>query len=148
MSVWNRNGFSVAELLVVIAVIGILALLALPWWLTSLPAQVVRAGAREVQSGLHQARLFAITTRQSICVQAVPGGFRFLQGGCAGAAWTGLGTDGAGTFRPSNNVALAGPNSVFTPFGTASQTGVLTVTGPSGNQLTVTVWPSGRVSIP
>lgn len=146
----DQQGFSVAELLVVIAVIAILASMAIPSWLTYVPAATVSAAARQVQSGLIQARMLAISTRQNICVQVVPGGYRFLQGNCAGAPWMGPNTDGAGTFRPStaNAIALAGLSPIFTPFGTASQAAVLTVTGPQAQTLTVTVWPSGRVTIP
>ena len=148
MIVRDRKGFSVAELLVVVATIAILASAALPWWLTYLPAATVTAVAREIQGNLNLARQLALSTRQNICVQVVPGGYRFLQGGCGGAVWTGLNTDGSGTFRPSSTVALAGGSPVFTPFGNASQTAILTVTTPSGRTLTVTVLPSGRVTIP
>ncbi len=154
MSLRNRNGFSAAELIVVMAVVAILAAIAIPW-LTYVPAATVNAAARQVQSGLNQAKLLALTTRQNICVQLVPGGYRFLVGGAGagcvvgGAPWTGADTDGAGTFRPwsANAITLAGPSPIFTPFGTATQTGVYTITGQGGTG-TVTVLPSGRVTIP
>ncbi len=141
------------ELLVVAAVIGILALIVIPWWITYVPAATVTAAARQVQSGLNQARMLAISTRQSICVQVVPGGYQFRQGNCAAllpATTQPLGADATGTFRPftSNNIALAGPSPVFTQFGTASQAAVLTVTGPQARTMTVTVQLSGRVTIP
>jgi hypothetical protein len=43
---------------------------------------------------------------------------------------------------------LAGGAAIFTPFGTASQTTVITVSVVGGNSTTVTVQPSGRVTIP
>ena len=139
------------ELLVVIAVIGIMALIAIPWWLTYLPTATVNAAAREVQGGLNQARLLAITTRQNICVQVLPNGFRLRQNGCAGALWFGADTDPTGLFRPSNalgnTVTLAGAGPTFTQFGTANQVVIIRVTG-RGRTQTVTVQLTGRVTIP
>lgn len=151
--VWDRNGFSVAELLVVVAVVAILALIVIPLWVTYLPAATLSGAARQVQAGLNQARLLAISTRQNICVQLVPGGYQFRQNTCAGPVVlppTALGADSTGTFRPatSNTFTLAGPSAIFTPFATASQTAVLTITGPQARTLTVTVLPSGQVTIP
>lgn len=151
MRIRDQRGFSMAELLVVIAVIGILASIAIPSWISHLSATTLTGAARQVQGGLNQARMLALTTRQNICVRVVPpAGYQFLQGGCAGAAWTGPGTDALGTFRPwaSNPVTLAGADAIFTQFGTVNQTTVLTITGPQAQTLTVTVGPSGRVTIP
>ena len=153
LSVRDRRGFSMVELLVVAAVIGILALIVIPWWITYVPAATLNGAARQVQSGLNQARLLAISTRQNIRVQVVPGGYQFQQGNSVPLPWqpwTGLDTDGTGTFRPftSNNIALAGPSAVFTPFGTANPGAVLTVTGPQGRTITVRVLPSGQVTSP
>ncbi len=147
MSVPDQRGFSIAELLVVVAIIAITALIATPLWLTYLGSATVTGAAREIQSGLFQARQLALSTRQNICVQVVPGGVQFRQGGCAGAVWTGVG-NGSGTLRPSSDVGLVGGSPIFTPFGNASQTAILTVIAPSGTTQTVTVLPSGRVTIP
>jgi prepilin-type N-terminal cleavage/methylation domain-containing protein len=141
-------GFSLSEMLVSISVLGVLATVALPTAWTLFPAATTRGGAREVQALLNQARMVAIQTRQNICVQAVPGGMQLLQGNCAGAAWIGLDSNGAGVISLSNDVSLSGASPTFTPFGTASTTGVLTVTHSSGTSLTVTVQPSGQVTIP
>lgn len=156
MSARDQRGFSAAELLVVIAVIGIMALIAIPTWLAYGPAATVTGAAREIQAGLNLARQLAITSRQNVCVQILPPrGYQFLVGvtpACAGGApWTGANTDGAGVFRLGNqNVAIVAPplNPVFGPFGTAAQVAVFTVTGPQARQITVTVLPSGRVTIP
>ena len=152
----DQAGFSMAELLVVIAVIGIMALIVIPTWLAYGPAATITGAAREIQAGLYQARQLAISTRQNVCVQVVPPrGYQIRVGvaaGCAGgAAWIGTTTDGAGVVWLANqSVTIAAPplNPVFTPFGTAAQVAVFTVTGPQARQQTVTVLPSGRVSIP
>ena len=141
-------GFSLSEMLVSISVLGVLATVALPTAWTLFPAATTRGGAREIQAALNQARMVAIQTRQNICVQTVPGGMQLLQGSCAGAAWIGLDTNSAGVIAVSNDVSLSGDSPIFTPFGTASTTGVLMVTHASGVSLTVTVQPSGQVTIP
>lgn len=146
---WNPRGFSAVELLATLAVIAILATLAVPWLLTSLTAFTVSHGAREMRAALNQARTLAITTRQNICVQAAAGGYQFRQGSCGGPAWIGQDTNATGVFKPSSNIVVTGPAPIFTPFGTASQTGSLSVTGyAGGTSTTVTVWPTGRVTIP
>jgi len=147
----NRGGtagFSLSELLVGVSVLGVLATVALPTAWTLLPAATARGGAREIQGVLNQARMLAIQTRQNVCVRPVTGGFRLLQGTCAGAAWIGQGTNGSGVVALSNDVALSGASPVFTPFGTASTSGALTVYQAGGRALTVTVQPSGQVTIP
>ena len=130
------------------SVLGALATVAVPTAWTLLPAATARGGAREIQDVLNQARMLAIQTRQNICVQPVTGGLQLLQGTCAGTAWIGQGTSGSGVVSLSNNVALSGASPVFTPFGTASTSGALTVYHAGGSSLTVTVQPSGQVTIP
>ncbi|MFQ5945833.1 MAG: Tfp pilus assembly protein FimT/FimU [Anaerolineae bacterium] len=134
----------------VVGIIAIISVFALPSFLTYLQAATVKSSAAELHSGLNRAKQLAVTTRQTICVQVVANQYRFLQGGCAGTAWIGRGTDATGAFRLPHNVTITngGTSPVFTQFGTASQTGTLTVTGPGGNTLTVTVIPSGRITIP
>lgn len=130
------------------SVLGVLATVALPTAWTLLPSATARGGAREIQAVLNQARMVAIQTRQNICVRSVTGGFRLLQGTCAGAAWIGQDMNETGMIALSNDVVWSGASPVFTAFGTASTTGVLTVHHASGSTLTVTVQPSGQVTIP
>lgn len=141
-------GFSLSELVVCLSILGAMATVALPTAWTYLPAAAASGGAREIRAILSQARMVAINTRQNICVQTVTGGFQLLQGTCAGAAWVGPDTNSAGVIALSNNVSFSGPAPVFTAFGTASTSGVVTVFYGSGNSLTVTVQPSGQVTIP
>jgi prepilin-type N-terminal cleavage/methylation domain-containing protein len=145
---FGSTGFSISELLVAMSVLGAMATIALPTAWTYLPAAAASGGAREIRAILSQARMVAITTRQSICVRTVAGGFQLLQGTCAGAAWIGPDTSATGVIPLSNDVTFSGPAPVFTAFGTASTSGVVTVSHGSGTSLTVTVQPSGQVTIP
>lgn len=144
----SQQGYTLAELLVVIAVIGIMAFVAVPWMLSYVPGATVNYAAREVQSSLNRAKLLAVTERRSICVEAFGGGYRFRRDSCGGAVFTGPGTDGAGVFRLANNITVSAAGSpIFTQFGVANQTGIFTVTG-TGITQTISVLPSGRVTIP
>jgi prepilin-type N-terminal cleavage/methylation domain-containing protein len=143
----GRAGFSLPELLVTCSIIAIMAGLTVPWIATASRAYKISRGAREIQAALNQARSLAITTRQNICFQSVSGGYRYRQGTCGGTAWVGLDTSSNGTFTPSSGATLSGGSPIFTPFGTASTTAVITVSA-SGKSTTVTVLPSGRVTIP
>jgi len=145
---FGSTGFSISELLVCISVLGAMATIALPTAWTYLPAAAASGGAREIRAILSQARMVAITTRQNICVRTVAGGFQLLQGTCAGAAWIGPDTSSTGVIALSNDVTFSGPAPVFTAFGTASTSGVVTVSHGAGTSLTVTVQPSGQVTIP
>jgi len=148
----DRGGWSLLELLVVVAIIGIMAAIAIPFFASYWRSAAVRAGAQEMRTALMQAKQLAITRRQNICVQPVGGpspGYQF-QLNCAGAPIVIPGTDGTGTFHLQNNVTvavLAGPP-VFTPLGAATPAGQFRVTGPAGNFLTITVSGAGRITTP
>jgi prepilin-type N-terminal cleavage/methylation domain-containing protein len=144
------EGFTLVELILTAGVIAIMATLAVPFILTASRSLTVSRGAREIQAALLQGRAVAIATRQNICFQPVAGGYAYRKVTCAGTPWTGPNTDAAGVFRPADNVTLAnaGGPATFSPFGTASATTVITVSVTGGNNTTVTVQPSGRVTIP
>ena len=56
----DDRGWSLAELLVVIAVIAILTALAIPLFITYLQSSTVRAGAQEMRTALNQAKQLEI----------------------------------------------------------------------------------------
>ena len=151
----SEDGYTLAELLVVVAIIGIMALLAVPFLTTYIPSASVNYAAREVQGGLNRAKLLAVSTRCSIRVQIVAGGYQFVKGNtggtCDGTIWTGPGTDGAGTFQMGAGLTLAqnsGQSPIFNQFGAAPQTGSFKVTASGGPQQTISVNAAGGVSIP
>lgn len=152
----DDRGWSLVELLVVIAVIAILSAVAIPLFMTYLRSSNVSAGAQEMRTAMNRAKQLAITQRQPICVQPFGGnGYQFRQNTCLGAlvpAATAPGADATGTFRLANDVTVtvsAGNVApVFTPLGGATPAGQLRVTGRAGNFLTVTVSGTGRITTP
>jgi prepilin-type N-terminal cleavage/methylation domain-containing protein len=150
----NNRGFSITELVVAMAVLGILASMALPQLLSYLTVATSNAGRDEMRVALGRAKQLAITNRQNICVAVTvgfPPTYQFQQGNCGGPAWVGSGTNAAGNFTLASAVTVVngGANPIFTPLGTAAQAGTLSVTPHSGGYpQTVTVTTAGRITVP
>src|SRR2546425_10019043 len=106
----SEHGYSMAELLVVLAFIAIMAFIAVPFLLTYIPRATVNYAARELQSGLNRAKFMAVTTRQPVCVQPVTAGHQFFQNTtCTGTPWSGAGTDPNGAFTLANHITAGLP---------------------------------------
>lgn len=147
----NARGFTLIELIVVMAMIGILAVLAAPTLISYWQASSLQAGARELASAVNLGRQLAISRNTTVCVEVTGTNIRLRTGGCGGTIWTGSGTDGAGVIRisdPGNLNITTTANVVFTNLGAASTAGTYTVTNPVNNQTrTVVVSGSGRVTV-
>jgi prepilin-type N-terminal cleavage/methylation domain-containing protein len=143
-------GFSLIELLVVLAVIAIVSAVGAPLFLSYLRSATLTAGAQELASVVNRGRQVAITQNTTVCVVRNANRVRFLTGGCGGVVWTGPGTDNNGFFSLANNVNVtnATANVVFNQLGAATTTGTYTVQHPtSGATMTVSVAFSGRVTV-
>lgn len=142
-----QSGFSIAELTVVVAIIGILATLATPLFLTYLQTATVRAAAQDIQAFLNQGRQLAIKTNQNVCVHITATAMHYHLGSCAGAAWIGPGTDTTGNINAPDGITLTNTaNPVFTNLGAAAPAATYTVAHGS-DTLSVIVSASGRVTI-
>lgn len=144
-------GFTLAELVMVIAVIGILAVMAVPAFLSYYRAAGLKSGAQQVVILINQARELAIKENGNVCV-TLPSAtqMRYRLGTCAGGAWVGVGTDATGNINlPPGVTASANANPIFNYVGSALPAATYTLTYPqTAAPLTVSVAASGRVTIP
>lgn len=149
----NARGFSMLELLVIVAVTGLLAALGYPSVATYLQAASLRAGAQELATVINGARQLAITRNTNVCVVLSGNNALYRIGAvnpCAGTAYVGTGTQSDGSMALSNQIQItaASANVVFSPLGAAAPAGTYTVHNPtSGADLSVVVTASGRVTI-
>lgn len=148
----NEWGLSLTELMVVTAIFGVFAVVALPSFLSYWRASTLTAGAQELQALLNGGRQLAIRRNTTVCVEQGGMKVRYRVGGCTGTVWTGAGTDADGWFTMANGVEVTQTTAdvVFNHVGAANPAGTYTVRNPvePGRTLTVTVAASGRISIP
>jgi type II secretion system protein H len=160
----RANGFSLAELLVVLGLIGLVAVVIIPYALTYWQTSKLRAGARELVTILNQARQMAVANNRYTCVKRVESQVQIFQteagsvtptSPCTASSpwegpWTGPGTDASGNFGLADGVEVSAATAdvVFTYLGTASTTGTFTVRNPTnGATLSVSVAASGRATV-
>jgi Tfp pilus assembly protein FimT len=143
-----------AELLVVVAVVGVLAAVGTPHVLAYLQAAKARAGAQELATLISGARQLAIARNTNVCVtlQGTSAVYRTnVSAACAGGTlFVGTMTKSDGTIPLSNDMAITGTtaNVVFSPLGAALVAGTYTVHNPQGaNDRQVVVSASGRIRI-
>jgi type IV fimbrial biogenesis protein FimT len=146
----DRRGFTATELLVVIAVIGIIAAVGVPAFVSYLRAATLKGGAQELATILNQGRSLAIAQNTTVCVNQSASKVQFLTGGCSGTVWKGPGTDGNGWFTLQNTMTVSATtaNVVFNYLGAANTAATYTVRNPLNQAtLSVNVALSGRVTI-
>src|SRR6266581_4137335 len=125
----GHGGFSLAELTIVIAVMGTVCVLSLPFFLSYYQSAQVRAAATDVAAQLNLGRQMAIQRNQSVCVSIGISAPQYRQGTCAGTVLLG-----------------ATANPIFSNLGAAAPAATITVTHGS-RSLKVTVSASGRVTV-
>lgn len=147
----NQSGFSLGELLVIVAIIGIVSVLATPAFISYSQAARLKGGAQELATILNQARQVAITRNTTACMKRSGEKVGFVIGSCVGTNWKGPGTDSGGWFTLTEDVqvsAAPAADVVFTHLGTASTAGTYTVRNPATNRtMSVIVALSGRITI-
>lgn len=142
------------ELMIALAVMGIVAVLGYPYVSSYLEAARLRAGAEELITVINGARQLAIARNTNVCVTLTGNAATYRTGvaaGCVGGAlYVGTGTAADGTMTLQNTVQItaATANVTFSSLGAATTAGTYTVHDPtSGNDLSVVVSAAGRVRI-
>ena len=152
---WARaDGFTIVELVVLVAVISILCAIGFPLYLSYSRAQETDSAARVVVVALNQARQLAVTRGISFSIetQTNPNNrMRFCSGTAVpcpgGQVYTGAETDANGWRKLENSSRFtAGPTITFSSLGAATVSGIITVQNSSATgSLDVCVSPSGRI---
>lgn len=147
----REGGFALTELIVVLAMIGILAILAGPQFISYWRTSATSAAAAELATVINRARQLAISGNLNYCAEVSGSRVRYRQNSnpacTAGTIWTGAGTDGNGLVQLSNGMTVSGGPVVFTSLGAAVLAGTFTVTNPNGGSRNVVVAASGRVTV-
>ena len=148
---FREAGFSLTELIVFIAVVGLLSVMTVPFFVSYYQAAAARADVQVVMTLFNQARGLAVRQNDTVCVTFPTNSQMALRlSSCAGAVWIGAGTDAAGninlppgfTIGPLNNVS-------FTYLGAALAATTYTMTNTTTSATsTVSIALSGRITSP
>jgi type II secretory pathway pseudopilin PulG len=136
---------------VVIAVIGVLFAMSIPFFLSAYQAAAARADVQQVISLFNQARELAIKQNDSVCVSLPTNQqMTFLLSNCAGTAWVGAGTNGTGVINLPPGFTIGPLSTVtFTYLGAATAATTYTMTNSTtGGTTTISIALSGRVRSP
>ena len=143
----GQNGFSLPELIVSLAVVGLLATFSTPYFLGYYRTAQVRGAASDIAAYLNRGRQIALQRNTNVCVNITASTIRYNLGGCGGAAWIGPGTDAAGNINTPDYITLTTTaNPVFNYLGAATPAATYTVSRGTYS-LTVSVSASGRVLV-
>jgi Tfp pilus assembly protein FimT len=144
-----QGGYSGAEIMLVVAIIGILAVLATPMFVRYYQGAQLQLAAEEVAAFLNQGRQLAIMQSAPICVHIASTSMHYHLGSCGGATWLGPGTDSSGNIPvPTGITMTATADPTFTHLGAAAPGATYTITHTqSSTSVHVAVAASGRVSI-
>lgn len=148
---FRDTGFSLTELIVFMAVVGVLSVMTVPFFVSYYQAAAARADVQVVITLFNQARGLAIKQNDTVCVTLPTNSQMALRlSNCAGVVWTGPGTDVGGNINLPQGFTIGPLNNVtFNYLGAAgaATTYIMTNSTTSATS-TVSIALSGRITSP
>ena len=146
----TARGFTLIELIVVIALIAILTAIAVPSYQTFMVRSRLKGAARQVMSDLMNARMMAVSLNQKVKVHVESDGHTYKIWSDANNDGTVADNEGVNISKDVHqdyyDVTLTGNYTIFNPRGAASPPGTVTVTNSAGSK-SIAVAISGRVAV-
>ena len=155
--VGRASGYTLAELIVVIAVIGVTIAVAIPSLWTYYRASALRAASEQTVVMLNTARQLAIRLNTTMCVTIDSTGMQYHKDTCSAAAYVMAGTDASGYLQLPSGLTLSGTSNICfgylggpppppVPVG-CNMSGTITVTRASGGSMNIVIASPGRVRL-
>lgn len=113
----RQSGYSLAEMLVVVAIIGLVSLVSVPQFISYQRSNRLKTSMRQVMSDLRIARAQAIALRTQTRIRFISNASRyFVEQQNADGTWSALGRtgNGSGTRELENGITLATPSHLQT----------------------------------
>ena len=153
MRLFNKqSGFTLTELIVIIAIVAIFAAIAIPNYLAWLPKSRLNGAARQVMGDLMAARMKAVSQNNEFKIFFLANGHDYMilddddnDGTADGGEWT----ETKDIQNQYHDVTFSATNNpIFHPRGTASPLGTtITLSSSSGSKKYVKIRYTGRVKI-